>query len=572
MNESTNRPNTPVPAMPPVPTSPVGQTPAFVYGTTLPVPSKPRPVYTATEGVFGLLFCLLGWLFVRCVLTVAPGVGATAYILLLVALSAAFLTRTGCRLQKTHWLWAGVIALFSMSFTLQSSAVLSPLGLLFTGGLVLLWGQAAGTGHGVFRPFLLTDLLRAVCVLPFTSFGTCFGAGLALFRSRKQSKLGYGLLGLAAALIPTAIVGTLLSSADVAFQELLSLLFTDLFATVGTFLWQFALGLPLACCLFGLLYGSAHGKGDETFSDETVRTVSRRMRKLPPVAWYTALTPLLLLYGLFFISQFAYFTDAFHQLLPEGYSYATYAREGFFQLCAVAVINLLILLFLRLTVRRPADTAPLPLTARLYGTVLAVFTLLLVATALRKMILYMEQFGLTRLRVYTTAFMLLIAAVFLLLLVALWHPRLSAARGGAAVATVLTALLLFAGVDAGIARYNTEQYQKGAVSHVDLRALYQLGDAAVPCLTELATDEDAAVAEEAQMYVEELARHRDRRSPLSFNLTAYQADRALSLYDQSHPPMSGTEFMRRCEAYSFWEYCGCEDCYETYRDYFETYE
>lgn len=556
MNESTNVPVNPAPAAP-------MQAPA-----TACVPPAPgqKPVYTVTEGVCGLLFFLLGWLFVRAVLTVAPGVGATLYSLALTVLSLVFLAKSGCRLRWQHWLWAGVITLFSAGFTLQGSAAMSHLNLLFVGVTSLLWCTAVGDGRGgVFRSLILTDLIKATLLLPFTAFGAGFGAlkGL-LSRGKRPAWLGYTLLGLLAALIPTLLVGTLLSSADVAFEELLSLLFTDIFSSVWTFVWQLALGVPVACYLFGLLYSSAHGSGQQLLSDGSAQAAALRMRKVPAAAWYAGITPLCVLYSLFFVAQFAYFTDAFRRLLPEGYSYAEYAREGFFQLCAVAVINLLVLGLLRLTVRRPPETGRLPVAARIYGTVLSVFTLLLVVTALRKMILYVEQLGLTRLRVYTSVFMLLIAAVFVLSLAALWWRRVSVVRGGAAVAAVLFGVMLFGNVDACIARYNTESYKNGVLSEVDIRALYRLGDAAVPCLAELADSDDPAVAGEAALYLEELFRHREERSRLSFNLTAYRADRALEDYYGTHPHISGTEFMARCEAYDFWEYCSCEECCDIY--------
>lgn len=77
--------------------------------------------------------------------------------------------------------------------------------------------------------------------------------------------------------------------------------------------------------------------------------------------------------------------SAFQNLLPAGYTYADYARRGFFELCGVAVLNLTLIALLQLFSRRDADTGKKPAAVRVYTVILAVFTLALIVTALRKM-------------------------------------------------------------------------------------------------------------------------------------------------------------------------------------------
>lgn len=48
---------------------------------------------------------------------------------------------------------------------------------------------------------------------------------------------------------------------------------------------------------------------------------------------------------------------------------------------------------------------------------LSIFTLILIATAISKMVMYISVYGLTQLRFYTTWFMLLLAVIFVMIIV-----------------------------------------------------------------------------------------------------------------------------------------------------------
>lgn len=127
----------------------------------------------------------------------------------------------------------------------------------------------------------------------------------------------------------------------------------------------------------------------------------------------------------------------------------------------MAVLNLTLIALLQLFSRRDADTGKKPAAVRVYTVILAVFTLALIVTALRKMLLYIDGYGLTALRVYTSWFMVLLGMVFLLVIASQFATRLHLARGIGAAFILLFALLNFADVDARMAAYNVEHYRAG---------------------------------------------------------------------------------------------------------------
>jgi len=168
-------------------------------------------------------------------------------------------------------------------------------------------------------------------------------------------------------------------------------------------------------------------------------------------------------------------------LATTGLSYAQYAREGFAQL---AVVTALTLVVVGLAARRaPRLTAGDRLVSRTALGVLCLGTLGVVASALRRMDLYVDAFGLTRLRVLVVLAEVAMAVVLLLVMVAGvrwrggWLPR-------AVVQVVAVAMLGLAALnpDALIVRHNTTADLDVAV---DVGYLQGLSADAVPASAEV---------------------------------------------------------------------------------------
>lgn len=153
-----------------------------------------------------------------------------------------------------------------------------------------------------------------------------------------------------------------------------------------------------------------------------------------------------------------------------GLTYAEYARSGFWQLLAVTALTVLVV---ALAARRaPRATRRESVAVRAALGVLCLATLAVVASALRRMDLYVDAYGLTRLRVLVVAVEIGLAAVLVLMLVAGvrwrggWVPRASLHVGAA---TVLALALL--DPDAMIARHNTSPDFTGVRDVMYLRGL-----------------------------------------------------------------------------------------------------
>ena len=152
-----------------------------------------------------------------------------------------------------------------------------------------------------------------------------------------------------------------------------------------------------------------------------------------------------LLFAAFVWIQLRYlFGGAEWVLSAGGTTYADYARRGFFELVAVVALVLPLLLLAQwlLDPRTRRQTA---MFTALAGTQVALVMVMLVS-ALERMRLYREEYGLTQLRVYTTAFMVWLGALLVWFVVTAMRGRRSSfARG--ALASAVAALGLLHGVD-----------------------------------------------------------------------------------------------------------------------------
>lgn len=166
-------------------------------------------------------------------------------------------------------------------------------------------------------------------------------------------------------------------------------------------------------------------------------------------------------------------------LTSAGLTYAEYARRGFFELVAVTALVLPLLLLAHWLLRhdKPAHEKVL----RLLSGSLVALLFVVMASALQRMRLYTQEFGLTELRLYTTAFMLWIAAVLIILLfTVLRRYRRYFAFGALVTGFLAIASLNIINPDALIGRTNVARLHAG--EEFDAAYLASLSADAVPSL------------------------------------------------------------------------------------------
>lgn len=497
-----------------------------------PLPAAPsHPAFRPLDGWFAAACLVFAYMGVHWYFFGGYGYGTTLLFLCLAAGAGLYLHGKGCPLGRAWWTGLGLLLLFCLPFSLYAPSPVLVFTALFLLLLLTLWTAraAAGDGRSLLRRHWLADQARALLLYPFGALGAAFQAIAALFRRLPAGKaVRRVLLGLLLALPVTALAGVLLFRADAAFAGLLTQIGESLF---GRLEWDLPLtfvrlGLSVVggILLFSLFTSSLRRPHPETFTDAGMDTLRGQLQLVSPTVVITALTPVCLLYLLFVVSQSAYFFSAFRDCLPAGFTYADYARRGFFELCMVAVLNMGLIALLSLFCRREGKR---PAAVRVFTLALSLFTLLFIAVDLRKMLLYIDRYGLTPLRVYTSWFMLLLAAVFLVLMVQQFRERLHLVRWLGAIFLVFFAVLNFADVDARIAEYNVAQYRSGRLETVDVSLLQSLSDSAIPAVYPLLSDEDEQVSEQARAVYRAAYKRLRQKPAIQGSLASHRAMRAL---------------------------------------------
>ena len=383
--------------------------------------------------------------------------------------------------------WLALPALFfALSFAWRASFTLNALNLMAL--LVALGLVAVRARAGRILVAGVTEYVQGVAAAAVASIAGAFQLVLGDIRwldlprsawSKRAVAIGRGL---AVALPLLLVFGSLFAAADAVFEDYLLRLFDwdiDAILTHSVFIgfWAMLAGGFLRQALWGRDWIAAPG-------------AERPAGRLGRVEVGTVLGMLNALFLAFVLVQLRYFFGGRDIVESSvGLSYAEYARRGFFELVTVAALALPTLLAVHALL--PAgDVAAERLFRYLSGALIALLFVIM-ASAVQRMLLYQDEFGLTELRLYTTAFMAWLAIIFMWFLATVLRGRrdrfaFGALASGFAVIVALHAL----NPDALIVRVNTAR--AGAPRPLDARYLTGLSADAVPALVEALPSLDSA--------------------------------------------------------------------------------
>ena len=189
---------------------------------------------------------------------------------------------------------------------------------------------------------------------------------------------------------------------------------------------------------------------------------------------------LALLFDVFVALQFRWFFggDAL-PLSVGGLTYAEYARRGFFELVTVGALLLGVLLLADWVTRDAERTERRQV--RLLSALLLGLLAVVLASALLRMRLYIDVYGLTQLRFFTTAFMFWLVVVFVWFAATILRERRQLFMAGV-YGSGVAAVFLLAAIDpiARIAQFNVRH--RTETGRYDVNHAATLGPDAVPAV------------------------------------------------------------------------------------------
>ena len=186
-----------------------------------------------------------------------------------------------------------------------------------------------------------------------------------------------------------------------------------------------------------------------------------------------------LMFGAFVLIQFAYFFGGEGNISATGFTYADYARRGFFELVAVSVLTLCLMLWLDyVTVRH--NPAQQTIFRGLIVIIIALVGVMLWSAHVR-LTLYEEAYGFTHLRLYPHVFTLWLAVLFGFFLLMLFRVRANIFSFGALLCIIgYVVTLNVINPDQTIMAQNINRFHNG--SSFDLGYLRNVSEDAVPVI------------------------------------------------------------------------------------------
>ncbi len=183
------------------------------------------------------------------------------------------------------------------------------------------------------------------------------------------------------------------------------------------------------------------------------RTYKMTVTKLDKSMVNTILVLVNVLYLVFTYVQIKYLYIKSNNFNLTPAEYSSYARNGFFQLIAVVVLNIMIILYFKNRIDNSKLTCSL-------NTLMTVLSFNMGLASLYKMRLYIREFGMTQLRFVTSVFMIFILIMLVLIAVSLWK-KIELFKYCIIIGSIIYLGINFCNMDKMIAEYNLNAKGKG---------------------------------------------------------------------------------------------------------------
>lgn len=467
---------------------------------------------------------LLGLLFDLLFYGKIPGISVFIYSLILLGCTFYLSTLFKSSLPQEVYGLMVPILFFSFMIFVRANPFIVVMNIFLVLYLLFLSLRLAWRPDKKLRDYKVIQYLQRTATVPLRTIGEFFITFRRAFETRgtvpKSSSRMSVVRGIFISLPILFILFLLLSSADAVFKQFADSIFDISLSGETIFRWGL---IALLSCLYIGAYGRMF---IQTMSSEPRTKDETQSFGLGSIESSIVLGSVSFLFFIFVIVQFAYFFGGANHFAATGYTYAEYARKGFFELIAVAFISL-ILIWMVKTFFRPqkgkrADTLQKSLSAVLVAEVM-----IIMLSAHIRLNLYEQAYGFTSMRLLSHMFIGWLAVALLLALGYVVTKEKESQFAFQIFASILIFFALFNLVnpDAFIARQNINRY--GATGRLDVYYLSNLSVDASPQIASLLKHPDPAVQNAAAniLYRQEKAVDSEGIHWQSANLAKWRANK-----------------------------------------------
>ncbi|MCR5836850.1 MAG: DUF4173 domain-containing protein, partial [Lachnospiraceae bacterium] len=304
----------------------------------------------------------------------------------------------------------------------------------------------------------LTSHIILIVITLFNSLGNLTYPVSDLIAKQKNTKIEKNsttvhiIIGVCISIPMVIIIGSLLASADQIFSE--SFGFISKLVNPDYLITQL-IGLAF---LFLFSYFSSYVL-TSFFTERSVTAKKGKAIHFEPVIAIIVTSSVSVMY-IFFCAIQIYYLFLRNGTLPDNYTYAQYAREGFFQLLAVCVINILIVLICN-------EFFGYNKVLSAVNLVISGCTFIMIASSAYRMLMYISEYGLTTTRVFVLWFLTLLTFIMIGLIVQICNNSFNLFRYCVITVSACYLILSLGHIDYLIAYYNLNMYGNTLSTAVD---------------------------------------------------------------------------------------------------------
>ncbi len=397
-----------------------------------------------------LLSLIFAWLTVQFLFGPATGFIITLLCVFSLLMAIILIRQAGLLHLKKSWFLLLCLIALALTFVYRNQYTLQILNIFVFAGLFIIF-----TTHLVSdKKFIInSDLIiqgMEQFILPFGEFKVPVGYIGSHLKFKKIKELNTThkniLIGILIS-IPVLIVFTsLLASADDIFRDFITI---DQFS-FNTFFEQLPIakviigtlsGLYIFSFFYYLLYKDKYKAEKESILKE---------KKYFDTIIQTLLTLINILFAAFVFIQVRYL---FVKEIINGMTYSSYAREGFFELTVISLMVILMMIVLKSFMSKTIN--------KVLMTLMGISTLVIAYSAIFRLNLYIEAYGLTWLRILSLSFIYIQIIILLITLLYTWKKDLNIKVLVAVIYLIAYIVLNYVNVDMIIVEKNMDRYYAG---------------------------------------------------------------------------------------------------------------
>lgn len=470
---------------------------------------------------FGGMSLLYGILFTCCMYANPNGITFPVMVLITISFALNYVKKIGFQIQKDTWLYIVGMILLGISSCITSNGfkILFNLVGIFLLFIVMMIHQFYKDKEWWFQTYLKNFFI----VIGTTIKGIRYpfqhaAANITENSTEKKKTTIYIGIGVGIACLMLIIIFPLLIRSDRIFEMYFGKFLQNIH--LGDLFWMTVMSVVMAIlsyAFFGALCEYSLKQNAE-----------QRENSCNPIIGITFTSVISFIYLIYSGIQIIFLFIRMDNGLPDGITYSSYARSGFWELLFISIINFVMVL---ICVNLFEDHKIL----KAILTIISICTFIMIFSAAYRMCMYVKAYHLTFLRILVLWFLGLLTFIMIGTICSIYNRQFPLFRYIMIITACSYIVFSFSKTDSFIAKYNLEHMEM--LEWQDLNYLiYQLSDDAAPVIEKIDIDdifiygENYGAQEVIKEYFETIEEKYKKETIREFNYSHHQALKAAKKY------------------------------------------